>query len=186
MDRAGRISFYLYDAPDTDYSTPYDGPNPAYASIMSFSAGTRYLQLIPQFGGGKGETSRHLDGGWLPRPVTAIMENGVKYQQRTYVAPLDEKPPDGSNSRRRKNTAETRGKCNLALLAFRKRRAMYIGALTVRFAQHFARFCDASTCWLKPPFAGNGWPDGCPRWYRPRAVCVSDYTIENTLADEAG
>ena len=49
------------------------------------------FQLTPRFGDGKGEVKRHLDGGWLPKPVTTVTENGLECRQCIYVAPLDEK-----------------------------------------------------------------------------------------------
>ncbi|HRZ36956.1 MAG TPA: NPCBM/NEW2 domain-containing protein [Candidatus Paceibacterota bacterium] len=32
---------------------------------------------------------RHLQGGWLPAPVTVVNIGGIEYRQRTYVAPLE-------------------------------------------------------------------------------------------------
>ena len=112
VDREGRIQFDLYDVPDGDYKTErfWELVDPKQT----------YPQLVPQFGGGKGEVERHLDGGWLPKPVTTVTESGMKYQQRTYVAPVDDKAPEG-----------------------------------------------------------------CPSWYRPRALCVVEYSIENTRPTEA-
>ncbi|MBN1911990.1 MAG: hypothetical protein JW818_19870 [Pirellulales bacterium] len=107
--RDGAIRFRLYDAPDAEYRSlisrkkykPHYSPHP---------------KLVAQFGRCKGRLTRRLDGGWLPKPVITVSENGVKYEQCTYVAPVDSKPPQGS-----------------------------------------------------------------PSWYRNRAVCVADYTIENTI-----
>jgi hypothetical protein len=78
-----------------------------------------WFQLVPQLAS-KGPISRHLEGGWLPKPIISVTEKGVAYRQCTYVAPLDAVPPDG-----------------------------------------------------------------CPPWYRQRAVCVAAYTVENTRAVEA-
>ncbi len=73
-------------------------------------------ELHATFGDGNYEKiTRHLDGKWLPLPVTQIDEGGVVYSTRTFVAPLDEKPIAGA-----------------------------------------------------------------PDWLRRRAVCVVEYTIENT------
>jgi hypothetical protein len=45
-------------------------------------------ELIPRFGSGRNSSlSRHLDGGWLPAPVTEVREDGVAYRQRAFVAP---------------------------------------------------------------------------------------------------
>ena len=110
VERDGAIRFDFYDAPDGDYPalvSPWNGGGSPRTS--------RIRNLCRKFGGGKGEFSRHLDGGWLPKPVTLVTESGVKYRQCTYVAPIDEEPPTG-----------------------------------------------------------------CPSWYRQRAVCVAEFTIENT------
>lgn len=39
--------------------------------------------------GEKQNIKRHLYGGWLPAPVTTIHENGIQYEQRTFVVPYD-------------------------------------------------------------------------------------------------
>ena len=79
-------------------------------------------QLRPRFGDGRHEkVTRHLEGGWLPIPVTTVDEDGVVYRQRTYVAPVDRDPPPGELN-----------------------------------------------------------------WFRQRAVCVVEYTIENTRPSAAG
>ncbi len=49
------------------------------------------LEVKPQFGDGKAQLlSRTLDGGWLPIPVITYVQDGVAYQQRSFVAPCDE------------------------------------------------------------------------------------------------
>jgi hypothetical protein len=106
VGRDGSISFLLYDAPDGTYPAP------------NFQPST--YRLRPNFGDDKGQVSRHLDGGWLPKPVTTVVDGGVTYRQCTYVAPIDDVAPDG-----------------------------------------------------------------CPAWYRPRAVCVAEYAIENTSTADA-
>ncbi len=55
---------------------------------------TKYAyRLIPRFGSGKDQAvSRHLDGGWLPVPVTTVKDGGVIYRQQTFVAPCDDGP----------------------------------------------------------------------------------------------
>lgn len=46
-------------------------------------------RLMPTFGSGKADhLSRHLDGEWMPIPVSEVEEGGVVYRQRTFVAPL--------------------------------------------------------------------------------------------------
>ena len=47
--------------------------------------------LRPTFGTGKieGLTRQMDEGGWIPIPVIRMSEEGVVYQQRTYVAPYD-------------------------------------------------------------------------------------------------
>jgi len=65
--------------PDTDYST--------MVGIKTTS------RVLPKFGTGKEqEVTRHLDGEWMPIPVTTVREGGVVYQQRTYVAPFGSPP----------------------------------------------------------------------------------------------
>jgi hypothetical protein len=115
VERDGTIRFTAYDTPDGDY--PMLVLPKEWWWIPSYKP---YPQLVPQFGSGKGQLSRHLDGGWLPKPTITVTENGIKYQQCTYVAPLDAKAPEG-----------------------------------------------------------------CPNWYRQRAACVSEYTIQNTLLADA-
>jgi hypothetical protein len=110
VHRHGEIQFDHYDTPDGHYCYK-----------VKWWAQQPDCELKPSFGAGKGSLSRHLDGdGWLPKPVTEAVEDGVKYQQCTYMAPIDEKSPEG-----------------------------------------------------------------CPAWYRVRAVCVAEYTIENTRNTEA-
>ena len=53
------------------------------------------FKLIPTFGSGKNEKLiRSMYGGWLPVPVTTIEENGIRYRQRTFVAPYGKENPD--------------------------------------------------------------------------------------------
>jgi hypothetical protein len=109
VHRGGLVQFDLYDVPDGQYcyKVKWWGLEPP-------------CSMEPAFGGGKGRLSRHLDGRWLPKPTTVAMEDGVKYQQCAYMAPID----------------------------------------------------DAPSKW-------------CPSWYRPRAVCVVEYLIENMRSTEA-
>ena len=52
----------------------------------------------PRFGNGQTSAlTRCLDGGWLPIPLVTHEDKGVRYRQRTYVAPCDEA---GSNPAR--------------------------------------------------------------------------------------
>jgi hypothetical protein len=113
VEREGTIHFDLYDVPDGDYCNLAG----SWPNCAAKQPGTR---LVPQFGGGKGELRRHLEGGWLPKPTTTATENGVQYRQCTYVAPIDERSSKGR-----------------------------------------------------------------PSWYRHRAVCVAEYSIENTQTGEA-
>lgn len=115
VERDGTIRFTAYDTPDGDY--PMLVLPKEWWWIPSYKP---YPQLVPQFGTGKGQLSRHLDGGWLPKPTITVTENAIKYRQCTYVAPLDAKSPNG-----------------------------------------------------------------CPNWYRQRAACVSEYTIQNTSPADA-
>lgn len=112
VQRDGEVVFDLYDAPDGDYDT---------ARFWELIDPNRtYFRMIPQFGSGEGDIQRHLNGDWLPKPVTTVTEDGVKYRQCSYVAPVDQQAPEG-----------------------------------------------------------------CPIWYRQRAICVSEYTVENTRSTEA-
>lgn len=62
--------------------------------VATNPAVTRHLTrlvLKPVFGDGNATNlTRHLDGGWLPIPVIEIRQGGVRYRQRTFVAPADE------------------------------------------------------------------------------------------------
>ncbi len=53
------------------------------------------FKLIPTFGSGKNEKlTRNMYGGWLPVPVTTVEEDGIRYRQRTFVAPYGQENPD--------------------------------------------------------------------------------------------
>lgn len=108
VERNGVIHFRQFDAPDTFLADGLTKPE------------TPPLHLVPQFGDGKGEVKRCLDGGWLPKHVTTTTQNGLECRNRVYVAPLDDQPPAG-----------------------------------------------------------------CPKWYRQRAIGISEFTIKNTLPNEA-
>jgi hypothetical protein len=95
--RNGAISFIPGDRADGKY------PNLAFTaeSLVPLynNKSLNYRQLLPRFGSGKNEgVERHLDGGWLPRPVISMKDNGVVYSQRTYVAPMDRQSPEGAPS----------------------------------------------------------------------------------------
>jgi hypothetical protein len=52
------------------------------------------FKLIPKFGSGKNlKCTRNMYGGWLPVPVTIMEENGLRYRQRTFVAPYGKENP---------------------------------------------------------------------------------------------
>jgi hypothetical protein len=71
VEREGRVLFDLYQQPDAP------GPAGEFACV-----------LTPRFGRAKpDQLRRHLDGGWLPLPVTTIRVDGIEYRQRTGVAP---------------------------------------------------------------------------------------------------
>lgn len=108
--REGPIGFALKDQP----SAEFDGQTRRGGRTFPY-------RLHPVFGDGNYEKlARHLEGGWLPIPVTSVDEQGVVYTARTCVAPLDDLPASGA-----------------------------------------------------------------PDWLRQRAVCVAEYTIENTRAADA-
>jgi hypothetical protein len=53
------------------------------------------FKLIPTFGSGKNEKlTRNMYGGWLPVPVITVEEGGIRYRQRTFVAPYGQENPD--------------------------------------------------------------------------------------------
>ena len=53
------------------------------------------FKLTPIFGSGKNEKlTRNMYGGWLPMPVTTVEEDGIRYRQRTFVAPYGKENPD--------------------------------------------------------------------------------------------
>ncbi len=80
VEREGTVWFNAYQRPD---DPPIDKP-------------TQY-RLTPRFGNGEASRfSRHLDGGWLPMPVTTVSEQGLQYQQCSYVAPLEAEAPAGT------------------------------------------------------------------------------------------
>ena len=87
VDRDGTLQFRLYD--NADYAPP--------DSQELFAHPEKYpLKLTPTFGGGKGKITRHLDGGWLPKPTTTVADGKIVYRQCTYVAPVDDKAPQGA------------------------------------------------------------------------------------------
>ncbi len=50
------------------------------------------FELRPTFGSGENVgLTRHLDDRWMPMPITQVEEKGVRYTQRTFVAPFDGK-----------------------------------------------------------------------------------------------
>jgi hypothetical protein len=52
------------------------------------------FKLIPKFGSGKNlKCTRNMYGGWLPVPVTIMEEDGLRYRQRTFVAPYGKENP---------------------------------------------------------------------------------------------
>jgi hypothetical protein len=52
-------------------------------------------RCVPAFGSGGGlAISRHLQGEWLPIPVTTATEGPIAYSQTTYVAPMSDPLPD--------------------------------------------------------------------------------------------
>ncbi len=93
--RDGSVSFRLYNAPDGHYRVIVV-PTGADPTTL------KCCQVHPQLAvAGKTlkdyeKTTRRLDGGWLPMPLTSVTEAGVEYRQRTFVAPVDDAPPAGS------------------------------------------------------------------------------------------
>jgi hypothetical protein len=59
-------------------------------------------EIHPRFGDGQpGTLTRRLDGGWLPIPIITAEHKGVRYCQRTFVAPCDEAGSNPSRLNRR-------------------------------------------------------------------------------------
>ena len=84
--RDGPVGFTLKDRA----SAVFDGKT--HRGRRSFP-----YRLVPVCGDGTREKlTRHLEGRWLPIPVTSIDQEGVVYRVRTCVAPLDESPPAGA------------------------------------------------------------------------------------------
>jgi len=56
-------------------------------------------EIVPSFGSGRNEgLKRHLDGGWLPVPVTSVTAGGVEYRERAFVVAYDEEAAEGNTS----------------------------------------------------------------------------------------
>ncbi len=87
VGRDGTITFYVYTKPDEplvkkDY----------YLAKCPY-------RIRPTFGDGSAgpeQIARHLDGEWLPIPVSSATIGEVTYSQRTFVAPRDTEPPEGA------------------------------------------------------------------------------------------
>ena len=122
--REGAVGFTLKEKP----SAVFDGQTRRGGRSFPY-------QLHPVFGDGTYEKlSRHLEGGWLPIPVTSVDEEGVVYTARTCVAPLDDLPVAGGPDwlRRRaacvveytmENTRSTHAEAVLMLSVLDKKRA---------------------------------------------------------------
>ncbi len=100
VHRDGTITFAPGDEADGTYPNLHftaTSDVPGGAGGQPIKLGFDYRQLIPRFGSGKkDQLERHLDGGWLPRPVVSVRDNGAVYSQRTYVAPMDRQAPAGA------------------------------------------------------------------------------------------
>ncbi|MFH1742625.1 MAG: NPCBM/NEW2 domain-containing protein, partial [bacterium] len=59
---------------------------------------SRLVEMRPIYGSGTmDDYQRRLHEGWLPVPIFSVVDRGVVYSQRTYVAPLDKEPlPEGA------------------------------------------------------------------------------------------
>ncbi len=87
VGREGAIFFDLHDRPDDPR-----GARPGTIYQMSYSLP---WTCSPVFGSGKDlPITRHLEGGWLPIPVTTTTDGPVEYRQVTYVIPLSDPLPD--------------------------------------------------------------------------------------------
>ncbi|MGI6414942.1 MAG: NPCBM/NEW2 domain-containing protein [Thermoguttaceae bacterium] len=90
VHREGPVCFHLGDAPDGQYPSIFWHPRLELNTLDCH-------QVVPRFGSGtSSELTRHLDGGWLPRPITALTDGGVVYRQGACVTPLDKAAPAGA------------------------------------------------------------------------------------------
>lgn len=79
LHRSGELAFSA--SPETDDKHVHD---------MLDQSG----RITPKLGSGKNEKfSRTLDGGWMPIIVNTVEENGLRYRQRTFVAPIGKERP---------------------------------------------------------------------------------------------
>ena len=91
VNRDGAIDFCTGNGPDGEY--PWMA-GPLYRWVKKKDD---YHRMVPKFGRGENKHfERHLDGQWLPMPVLTVYEEGIKYSQRTYVAPVDRQAPAGA------------------------------------------------------------------------------------------
>lgn len=85
--REGAIFFDLHDRPDDPR-----GARPGTIYQMSYSLP---WTCSPAFGSGKDlQITRHLEGEWLPIPVTTTTDGPIEYRQATYVIPMSDPLPD--------------------------------------------------------------------------------------------
>ncbi len=90
VHREGPVCFHLGDAPDGQYPSIFWHPRLELNTLDCH-------QVVPRSGSGtSSELARHLDGGWLPRPITALTDGGVVYRQGACVIPLDNTAPAGA------------------------------------------------------------------------------------------
>ncbi len=83
--RDGVVSFKRYEKPD-------DAISKGQYALRNFAC-----QLRPRFGQGQPtDIARHLEGQWLPMPVTRVTSGGLVYRQRTFVAPIEDAPATGA------------------------------------------------------------------------------------------
>jgi hypothetical protein len=58
---------------------------------LSWGSWKGTCKMVPGFGSGKpDEVTRHLEGEWMPIPVTTVKEGGITYTQKSFVAPVGE------------------------------------------------------------------------------------------------
>jgi hypothetical protein len=85
--REGGILFGQVDRPDDSREA---FPGTIYQIAFSLP-----WHCQPVFGSGKDlKISRHLQGGWLPIPVTTAADGPIVYTQTPYVVPMSEPKPD--------------------------------------------------------------------------------------------
>ncbi|MDX9973849.1 MAG: NPCBM/NEW2 domain-containing protein, partial [FCB group bacterium] len=74
--------------------TTFDDNPEVYNHFESMFQKPYTCEMNPQFGQGEHESvQRVMQGGWIPIQVATLVNHGIRYQQRTFVAPFDAQAP---------------------------------------------------------------------------------------------